>query len=160
MKRVTSMEIDIHLKNLYNNRLMENEKEIQEFEVSLSKVLDYRDVSTISGLCLAFDDDTEQFEVMFGLVHAIESLYEHNIDEGLKLITNTIPRILNTAIEWIEILHYRILNHPQVRLAYGQILNEIDVKTADQIKGLLLDIKNEDPDKFSDAVDEVISTNY
>lgn len=154
------MEIDIYLKNLYNNRLMENEKEIQEFEVSLSKILEYRDVSTISGLCLALDDDTEQFEVMFGLVHAIESLYEHSIDEGLKLITNTIPRILNNAIEWIEILHYRILNHPQVRLAYGQILTEIDVKTADQIKGLLLDIKKEDPEKFSDAVDEVISNNH
>ncbi|MEC0715375.1 Imm30 family immunity protein [Bacillus licheniformis] len=151
------MDLKQELKKLYDNRFLENENEIQEFEESLAKVIDYGDVSAISELCLAFDDDTEQFEVMFGLVHGIERLYKNNIEEGLTYIAKAIPKILNQGEEWIEILHYRILNHPEVRLAYRNVLSKQDPSIVDNIKDLLTEIKNEDPDMFSKSVDEVIS---
>ena len=151
------MDIKKYLKKLYDNRLLESSNQIHEFEDSLTKVLDYGDVSVIPDLCLAFDDDTEQFEVMFGLVHGIESLYKNNIEEGLTFIARSVPIIINQAKEWVEVLHYRILNHPQIRLAYGKVLAQLDPSIINIIKGLLLEIKNEDPEMFSKAVDEVIS---
>lgn len=150
------MNIETHLESLYNNRLMENETEIHEFEVSLSKVLELGDMSDIQDLCLAFDDKTHQFEIMFGLVHVIEHLYRINLKEGLTLIAKSIPKIIKQATEWIEILHYRILNQPQVRLVYREVLYEIDTDIAVNIRGLLIKIKDEDPEGFKDAVTNVI----
>ncbi|UDB47219.1 MULTISPECIES: Imm30 family immunity protein [Bacillus] len=151
------MNLKQELKSLYDNRLLENENNIKEFEESLAKVLDYGSVSVIPDLCLVFDDDTEQFEVMFGLVHGIERLYKNNTEEGLSYIAKAIPQILNQASEWIEILHYRILNHPEVRLVYRNVLSKQDPFIVDNIKELLIEIKNEDPDMFSKSVDEVIN---
>ncbi|OIS80672.1 Imm30 family immunity protein [Bacillus licheniformis] len=151
------MDIKSELKKIYENRLLESENEVQEFENSLAKVLDNGDVSVIPDLCLAFDDDTEQFEVMFGLVHGIERLYKNNIEEGLTYVARAVPEILSQAEEWVEILHYRILNHPEVRLAYRNVLSQLDSSIAVSIKDLLTEIKNEDPDMFSVSVDEVIS---
>ncbi|WP_342497862.1 Imm30 family immunity protein [Bacillus sp. FSL L8-0654] len=151
------MDIKQELKSLYDNRLLENENNIQEFEESLAKVLDYGSVSDIPDLCLVFDDDTEQFEVMFGLVHGIERLYKNNTEEGLSYFAKAIPQILNQAAEWVEILHYRILNHPEVRLVYRNVLSKQDPFIVDNIKDLLIEIKNEDPDMFSKSVDEVIN---
>ncbi|MCU5733541.1 Imm30 family immunity protein, partial [Bacillus pacificus] len=80
------MDIKSHLKRLYDNRLLENENEIRDFNESLMEVIEYNDVSVITDLCLVLDDETEQFEVMFGLIHGIESLYKNNIEEGLVCI--------------------------------------------------------------------------
>lgn len=152
------MDIKTCLKKLHDNRLLENEIEIQEFEDSLSKILDHGDVSVISDLCLVFDDNTEQFEVMFGLVHGIESLYKNNIEEGLTFVAKAVPKMINQAKEWVKVLHYRILNHSQVRLAYGRVLSQLDSSIVVTIKNLLIEIKNEDPEMFSKAVDEVVSS--
>ena len=89
------------------------------------EVIEYNDVSVITDLCLVLDDETEQFEVMFGLIHGIESLYKNNIEEGLVCIAKAVPKMINSAKEWVEILHYRILNHPQVRLAYGKYFRNL-----------------------------------
>ncbi|MDA1533798.1 MULTISPECIES: Imm30 family immunity protein [Bacillus cereus group] len=154
------MDIKSHLKRLYDNRLLENENEneIRDFNESLMEVIEYNDVSVITDLCLVLDDETEQFEVMFGLIHGIESLYKNNIEEGLVCIAKAVPKMINSAKEWVEILHYRILNHPQVRLAYGKVLSEFDPSITISIKELLIDIKNEDPDMFSESVNEVIKS--
>lgn len=80
------MDTKEHLNRLYDNRLLENENEIQEFNESCIRVIECNDVSIIPDLCLVFDDDTEQPEVMFSLIHGIEGLYENHIEEGLKCI--------------------------------------------------------------------------
>lgn len=64
------------MKRLYNHRLLENENEVRDFNESLMEVIAYNDVSVITELCFVLDDETEQFEVMFGLIHGIESLYK------------------------------------------------------------------------------------
>ena len=64
--------------------------------------------------------------------------------------------MINSAKEWVEILHYRIFNHLQVRLAYGKVLSGFDQSIMISIKELLIDIKNEDPDMFSESVNEII----
>lgn len=93
---------------------------------------------------------------MFSLIHGIEYLYKKNIEEGLKYIAIAAPSMMGGAKEWIEILHYRILNHPQIRLVYGNVLSQFDPFITISIKERLIEIKNEDPDMFSEPIDEVI----
>ena len=150
------MDVKVELKKLYTNRLLQSQKEISEFEEALSNLVSLGDKSVITGLCLGFDDDTEQYEIMFGLVHGIEHLYKENIEEGLYLITLAVPSVIDRAREWMEVLHYRILNHEQVRRIYGSVLSKLDDNTKEIIVNLLSDIKSEDPNMFSNSVDEVL----
>ncbi|WP_033843109.1 Imm30 family immunity protein [Geobacillus icigianus] len=152
------MDIKSEIKKVYHNRLLETEKQVEEFEQALKNIYEYDEVSIIKDLMLAFDDNTENHEVMFNLVHTIEHLYKNKIEEGLKLIANSVPIIIDYGREWIEILHYRILNHPQVRMIYAKVLRDIDIKARNIIKDLLEDIKREDPELFSDSVDEVLGS--
>ncbi|PRT00481.1 Imm30 family immunity protein [Bacillus wiedmannii] len=150
------MDTKEHLNRLYDNRLLKNENEIQEFNESCIRVIECNDVSIIPDLCLVFDDDTEQPEVMFSLIHGIEGLYENHIEEGLKCIATATQSMMSGAKYWVEIIHYRILNDPQIRTVYGKVLSQFDLSITSSIKELLLEIKNEDPDMFSKSINEVI----
>lgn len=150
------MDVKSEIKRVYNNRLLQNQKEISEFEEALGNLVRLEDTSIIGELCMAFDDDTEQYEIMFGLVHGIEQLYKENIEEGLYLIAVAAPKVIDRGREWMEILHYRILNNEQVRGVYGNILSKLDVNRRDVLIKLLNEIKNEDPDMFSNSVSEVL----
>jgi hypothetical protein len=133
------------------------QKQVEEFEQALKNIYEYGEVSIIKDLILAFDDNTEYHEIMFNLVHTIEHLYKNNIDEGLKQIATSVPTVISYGREWVEIIHYRILNHPLVRKIYAKVLKNIDNKTRSIIKNLLKDIKEEDPDMFGESVDEVLN---
>ncbi len=150
------MDVKLELKKVYTNRLLQSQKEISSFEAALGNLIGLGDVSVITGLCLGFDDDTEQYEIMFGLIHGIEHLYKENIEEGLYLIAIAVPSVIDRAREWMEVLHYRILNHEQVRKIYGSVLSKLDDKSKEIIINLLNDIKSEDPNMFSNSVDEVL----
>ncbi|WP_377887525.1 Imm30 family immunity protein [Alkalihalobacillus sp. R86527] len=150
------MNIQLQLMKVYSNRFLQTPEEISEFEVALEQLISGGDTSLISDLCKVFEDGTENHEVMFSLVHSVEFLYKKNLEEGLKLIAIAVPKVIFNAKEWMEVIHYRILNHPEVRLVYGKVLSKIDLSIRLQIIDLLNDIKNEDPDMFGNSVDEVM----
>lgn len=88
-------------------------------------IMQEEQVESIRGLCSAFDDKTEQEEVMFGLVHAVEYLgREKNVIEIAKSISIMLPH----AKEWAILLHCRILNDEQVRGQYAEALLQLDEK--------------------------------
>lgn len=118
--------------------------------------MELKDTSIIGDLCMGFDDETEQYEVMFGLIHGIEHLYKENMEQGLYSLALAIPIVIDRAEEWMEVLHYRILNHEQVRMTYGKVISTLDVNTKKVIVKLLIEIKNEDPDLFGDFVNEIL----
>jgi len=150
------MDVNKELKKIYNNRLLQSQKELIEFEDALSNLINLKDASIINELCMGFDDDTEQYEIMFGLVHGIEHLYKDNMEEGLYLLALAVPSIMDRAKECMEILHYRVLNHEQVRRVYGNVLSKLDINTKRSVIKLLRDIKSEDPTMFRNSVDEVL----
>lgn len=150
------MDVKMELNKVYMNRLLQSQNEISEFENALKNLVSLGDASIIWSLCMGLDDETEQYEVMFGLVHGIEHLYQENIEEGLHSIALAVPSVVDRAKEWIEVLHYRILNHEQVRRIYGEVLAKLDAKTKGVIVNFLNDIKTEDPKLFASSVDEVL----
>lgn len=152
------MNVKLEIDRIYRNRLLQSEKEINAFEEALSNLINLGDTSVIADLCMGFDDNTEQYEIMFELVHGIEHLYKDNIEEGLNLIAVAVPRVIDRAREWLEVLHYRILNHDQVRKIYSNVLSKLDEKTKKIIINLLKEIKEEDPEMFSKSVNEVLKT--
>lgn len=150
------MDVKSELNKIYTNRLLQSQEEIDAFEEALGNLIGLEDKSVITELCMGFDDDTEQYEIMFGILHGIEHLYKENIEEGLYLIAIAVPSVIDRAREWMEVLHYRILNHEQVRRIYGSVLSKLDDNSKEIIINLLRDIKSEDPDMFSNSVDEVL----
>lgn len=151
------MDIKSEVRNLQVNRLLRTEEEIDVYEESLSRLVKTGDVALIKEMLSGFDDETEHHEVTFSLIHGIEFLYQNDIEEGLLQIATAVPDVLPFAREWVEILHYRILNHPEDREIYSRVLQNLDENLRLTIVGLLEDISKENPDKFQKAVDEVLS---
>lgn len=150
------MDVQNELERVYNNRLLRTENEIREYEKAIENLISLKDVSIIGDLCKGFDDATEQHGVMFGLVHGIEYLYHQKVDEGLYLIAISVPDMIRDGKDWAEIMHYRILNHPQVRKSYAHVLSRVDEKTKKEVFELLTGIKEDDPEEFGDSVNEVL----
>lgn len=150
------MGVKAGLEKVHANRLMRNEEEITTFEESLAYLIGLNDNPIITELCKAFDDDTEHHEVMYGLVHGIEHLYDINLEDGLRHMAIAVPSVIDRAREWVETMHYRILNHEPTRMVYGQVLTTLDSHTKEVIIKLLCDIRDDNPDQFSGSVDEVL----
>lgn len=151
------MDILVELTELKNNRLLRNESEIEKFEKSIENILDMKDVNHIEILCQGFDDLTENDEVMFGLIHAIES-YDKIVSSeiSLKVLANSIPKMLPHAKEWLKILHKRILNHEPSRNIYKEIIPTLDNDTKKNIVSQLNSIKERNPSRFEESVNSIL----
>ncbi|MBD7942534.1 Imm30 family immunity protein [Psychrobacillus sp. FSL K6-2684] len=149
------MKLNNQINTLKLNRFMKTENEILLFEEALEEIGKTDDYHIIAKLIEVLEDDTEHEEVMWGLVHTIEYLSEFSPKEGLKSLINAIPDNIEKCRGWLEILHFRILNHDEYRKLYGQALKEIDAQNQKIVLNLLNDIKNEAPDKFGVKVEEI-----
>lgn len=143
------------INRLKDNRLMHSEQEIILFEEALEEVANTNDDHLISQLMGVLDDETEQEEVMWGLIHTIEYLSAFSPKEGLKQMIAAVPMNIEKSREWMEILHYRILNHEDYRRILVEALEEADEISKEVVLNLLEDIRDEDPNSFKDKVNEV-----
>lgn len=151
------MSIKSDVTTIYNNRFLRSEKEVHDFETALTRVVCHDDVNTISALCSCFHDETEDHEVMFGLIHGVESLYKNHVNEGILLIARSVSSVIDFANDWMEIIHYRVLNDMQTRNAYRTALSQLSENERTVVLNLLLSIKKEDPDLFGSSVDSIIT---
>ena len=105
------MNIPEEVKILNENKLLRSNEEIEKFECAIDNILNNKDYMDIRYLCTGFDDSTENEEVTFGIVHAIES-YDSIADTNLTLkeFIDAIPNVYSYAKEWIKIMNKRILN--------------------------------------------------
>ena len=60
--------------NLWNNRLLKNSNEIAIFEENLIELTENFGEDDIIELCQILDDKTDDSEVMFGIIHLLETL--------------------------------------------------------------------------------------
>jgi hypothetical protein len=117
------MNIKDEIQKLQKNRLLKNKNEVHDFEEAIENILSFRDVKLVKDLCSGFDDQTEDYEVMFGLVHVIE---DFTGEEGLYEMAKAIPDMLPRAKEWVTVLHYRILIDDPSRELYTKVLKNIN----------------------------------
>lgn len=140
-------------KDLYDNRMLSNNSEIEKYEHNLNELSTNFSEEDIIRLCLTFEDKTQNSEVMFGAIHLLESLSSE------LAYKNTIIGVVNmyiSAPEWANIIIYRLLNDEfsvqMIKCIYNRIEKNISVK----FKQILETIKKEDYDKFGKSIDVIL----
>lgn len=152
------MNILDEIKILKENKLLRNNEEIEKFECAIENILSNEDYKDIKYLCSGFDDNTEDDEVMFGLIHAIES-YDRIFDMKLTLkeFIDAIPAVYSYAEEWIKIINKRILNDTESLNEYIEIAKTCDEELKSILIELMNEVKKDNPEKFSQAVNKFLS---
>ncbi|MDJ0601637.1 MAG: Imm30 family immunity protein [Crocosphaera sp.] len=114
------------LKTLKENRLMKNPEEVIIFEETLEKIAEEPDDEYLKDLHLILDDNCEKADVMFGLVHFLESF---DLQKQIEAFIAVIPQLIITAPEWTKIIHYRIVNDELACGIYQKNLELANKKT-------------------------------
>ncbi|HYW22422.1 MAG TPA: Imm30 family immunity protein [Nodularia sp. (in: cyanobacteria)] len=111
---------------LKKNYLMRTEAEITEFENTLTEIAAHPDKENLSAYHLILNDQCEQPEVMFSLVHFLESF---DIEKQIAALVKVVPQLMITAPEWTRIIHNRILNDQVACHAYEELLHSANLTT-------------------------------
>jgi len=114
----TSMKL---IEVLKQNRLMRTPTEVNEFEKALAEMIAHPNSEDLPEYHLILDDQCQQPEVMFGLIHFLESF---EVETQLQAFLNVIPELMTTAPEWTRILHLRILNDESACQIYQRLLHQ------------------------------------
>ena len=87
---------------------METFEDVQEFNRQVGEVVDTKDPKTILQLMDLFDDECPYHEVMYGLIHAVETC---PIDVYVKGVLEKIgSKEISKYSEWLDRLCNRIFN--------------------------------------------------
>ncbi|WP_195974645.1 Imm30 family immunity protein [Clostridium butyricum] len=152
------MNILDEVKILNENKLLRTNEEIEKFECAIENILSNEDYKDIKHLCTGFDDNTEDDEVMFGIIHAIES-YDRMADMKLTLkeFIDSIPSVYSYAKEWIKIMNKRILNDENSLEEYIKIAENCDTELKLILIELMNEVKKDNPERFSQPVNKFLT---
>lgn len=114
------------LATLQENRLMQTEEQVTNFENALAEIAENPDENKLSAYHLILDDQCQQPDVMFSLIHFLESF---DIEPQITAFINVITQLMITAPEWTRIIHNRILNDELACQVYQKILHSANLKT-------------------------------
>ena len=137
---------------LYKNRFLKNDVEIAIFEKTLSDLATDFAEEDIVELCNILDDNTMEFEVMFGIIHLLESL---SSEDAFK---NTIEGVINLKGHspiWAKTIIYRCLNDAFSIEMINKIIPTLDKKIKEEFGDLLSEIKTEDEQRFGNAIKKI-----
>ncbi|OOG94109.1 Imm30 family immunity protein [Bacillus pseudomycoides] len=148
------MDCKFEIKRLYSCRFLTNQSECEEFDNALENLADCDDEKLIKELCLVFEDETQEEEVMFGLVHLIE---DFEVGKYLTEMPKALPKMVENAKEWAMLLNKRILNNDLYRIEYAKILVGMNNDIKLTVINLLNEIIADNPKKFESATNEVLS---
>jgi hypothetical protein len=150
-------EVESNFQKLLTSRLLKDDEDIAAFEEAMQFIAERQDPKDIRLLCQAFDDDTEEYEVMFGLVHTLE-LYDKVVSPNVATneFIKAIPLMVGKADEWLEVLLFRILNDDSSRTVFTQVLGEAERSTRTSTLKVLKKIAKEDPEEFGEKVNDVV----
>lgn len=142
------------IKQLYSARMLSTSSDYELFDDALEKLEEPITADEVCELCKVFHDGTNDDEVMFGLVHFIEQLER---DEYLKCIAKCTPNMEQAPV-WAKLLNKRIINNQQDFNRYIAVINDLDSHGKDKIFSLLKEIKEDNPQRFGEKIDLILST--
>lgn len=114
------------LATLQENRLMQTEEQVTNFENTLAEIVENPDENKLSTYHLILDDQCQQPEVMFSLIHFLESF---DMEKQITAFIHVVPQLMITAPEWTRIIHNRILNDESACQVYQKLLHSANLKT-------------------------------
>lgn len=113
------------LEILKENRFMKTQEEINTFETTLAKLANNLNEQDLPEYHLILDDQCQQPDVMFSLIHFLESF---EVETQIEAFIKVIPQLMINAPEWTRILHNRILNDELACQIYQNKLHSINSK--------------------------------
>jgi UDP-2,3-diacylglucosamine pyrophosphatase LpxH len=128
------MSHDSFIKILQDNQLMRSFDEVMAFEQALEELAQNPNFDNLSSLHLILNDDCQQPDVMFSLVHFIESF---NVQEQIQAFIQVIPILIEQAPQWTEILYTRINNDKTARTVFKTTLQSMSLEKRERIQQLL-----------------------
>ncbi len=128
---------------LYRARKMKTAEEVIAFEEARLQIFSLKDPVMLKYLFLAFDDSTEQHEVMWGLVHDAEA-FERRV--YLKELAMTTPQMFPHAREWSRLLHRRVLKNGSATALYRDVLQSLSCEVRTFVEELIKRAVADDPD--------------
>lgn len=139
---------------LYENRLLRTELECEQFDLALEGLAGDTEDVVIHQIFKVFDDDTEQEEIMFSLVHFVESL---QMEMYLTQLLESLPDMMEHARNWAIVLNTRILNDDNYRKDYADIAALMPVKIKRCLAFLLEEIKEDNPRLFERKANYILT---
>ncbi|AIQ27111.1 MULTISPECIES: Imm30 family immunity protein [Paenibacillus] len=139
---------------LYENRLLRTELECEQFDLALEGLAGDTEDAVIHQIFKVFDDDTEQEEVMFSLVHFVESV---QMEMYLTQLLESLPDMMEHARNWAIVLNTRILNDDNYRKDYAEIAALMPVKVKRCLAFLLEEIKEDNPRLFERKANYILA---
>jgi Immunity protein 30 len=128
------MKGNIWISILETNKFMRSPDEVIAFENALASLADSPQNEDLPDLHLILDDRCEQPEVMFGLIHFLESF---DVSAQMQAFVTVVPQLMLVASEWTRILHSRILNDDYACGLYRDILHSLNSQEPNFVRQLL-----------------------
>lgn len=147
------MKKEVQIQQLISCRKLSTNEEHELFEAALVKLQGNIRIEDVCQICKAFCDDTKDDEVMFGIIHLIEELQGNDY---LKCIAICSPE-MTEAHEWAMTLNKRILNSKKYFNNYISIIKELEKNDREKILSLLIDVKNDNPQRFEEKVNLILN---
>ena len=136
------------------NKFMRSDEEAMSFEFALAELATHPNREYLPALYLVLDDRCEQHEVMYGLIHFLESF---ELKDQLQAFIDAIDRMIVNAKEWAMILLYGILNQDLSRNLYSEMLHSTNSQNRDLCTTLLQEIATNEFPPLSSRAESVIS---
>ncbi|MEG7843941.1 Imm30 family immunity protein [Bacillus mobilis] len=152
------MDFNEQIAILYKMRFLENEgDDIEVFESILNELANKGTNDIIPDLCIIFDDDIAEPSAGDYLIETIFYIAEHSgREEGLYKLAISIPKMLPHAEFWAERIHRTLLHSKDLVVSYMNVLENINSPTKQIIKGILLEIREDDPDLYLEKVNSIL----
>lgn len=112
------------------------------------------DPSFLRELHLVFTDATQNYEVMFGLLHVLE---DYDMDVQLAAYVSALPDMLAEAREWAFRLTWRILNDAPSREAYKAVLKAAEPAAAAVARAILEEVARDEKPPLQTSAQEVLA---
>ncbi len=125
---------------------------MKTFEECLNQLADDFKVNDIVELCQILDDNTMEYEVMFGVIHLLETLSSEEAFVGTIM---GVVKIKKHSPIWAKTIVYRCLNDAFSIEMINKILPTLHKEIKDGFYDLLSEIKVEDEQRFGDAIKKI-----
>lgn len=116
------------------NHLMGSPDEVAAFEQALAELAQNPSPTDLVNLHLILDDACQQPEVMFSLVHFLESFELH---DQIQAFIQTMPDLVKRAAGWTAILHTRITNDAIAQATFEEMVRSLNEQEQSEIRHLL-----------------------
>jgi Immunity protein 30 len=119
------------------NRFMRSPDETVAFEQALTELAQNSDPGDLPKLHLILEDACQQPEVMFSLVHFLESF---SLQAQLQAFIQVLPSLVKHAAGWTAILHTRIINDAEAQAAFEMMLQSMNSHNREEIHQILASV--------------------